>query len=157
MNEAKGLKIIHLNTRSLVSKIDQLRVWVAMHKPHIITLSETWLGSHISNSEINLTNYNLYRSDSVSMGGGVAIFISSDLTSELITPPGEAYLFECIFVKVTLHENKRLIIGSIYRPPSSPADSFNNIISTINSISQKNEWCATLVWCLCGNSSFLLA
>lgn len=56
MNEAKGLKIIHLNIRSLVSKIDQLCLWVALHKPHIVTLSETWLDSNISNSEINMTD-----------------------------------------------------------------------------------------------------
>lgn len=85
-----------------MSKIDLFRVWVEMHQPHIITLSETWLGSHISNHEITLSNYNLYRTDRASRGGVVAIFVSTDLISEHLHPTVEADLFECIFVNVTV-------------------------------------------------------
>ena len=42
-------------------KIDLLRAWVVLHKPNIITLSESWLNSNISENEINLPNYVLYR------------------------------------------------------------------------------------------------
>ena len=61
-----------------------LRIWVVLHKPKIITLSETWLNSNISDSELQITNYLLYRSDRCSSGGGVAIYVSSHLVTELI-------------------------------------------------------------------------
>ena len=57
MDSVKGLKIIHINIRSLKHKIDLLRPWVEQHKPNIMTLSETWLNDKISNNEIKLTNY----------------------------------------------------------------------------------------------------
>lgn len=139
MDGVKGLKIIHLNIRSLLPKIDLLRVWVEQYKPNVITLSETWLTNRISNNEIKLTNYVLYRADRGCRGGGVATYVSSNLVSELIIPHVEPLHFECIFVKVTLHENKYITIGNIYRPPSAPAESFNCIISTINSITCRNE------------------
>jgi len=139
MSDTKGIKIVHLNIRSLIPKIDLLRAWVALHKPNIITLSETWLNSSISDTEINLLNYTLYRSDRSSRGGGVAIYVSSELISELTIPTVKPLHFECVFVKVIFHENKSLIIGSIYRPPSSPAETFDHLISTINSISCNNE------------------
>ena len=125
--------------RSLVPKIDLLRVWVNQYKPDIITLSETWLTNKISNNEIELTNYVLHRADRGLRGGGVATFVLSNLASEVITPEIEPSNFECLFVKVILHENKYITIGNIYRPPSAPADSFDCMISTINSISCKNE------------------
>ncbi len=139
MDETKGLKIIHVNIRSLAPKIDLLRVWVDLHKPNIITLSETWLNNNISDNEINLTNYVLYRSERCSRGDGVAIYVSSDLASELIIPTVAPLHFECIFVKITFHTNKCIAIGSIYRPPSSPAESFDCIVSTISSIPCKCE------------------
>lgn len=104
-----------------------------LYKPNIITLSETWLNSNIP------SNYTLYRSDRSSRDGGVAIYVSSEFISELTIPAVVPLYFECVFVKVIFHENKSLIIGSIYRPPSSPAETFDHLISTINSISCKNK------------------
>ena len=138
MDSVKGLKIIHLNIRSLQSKIDVLRPWVEEHKPSVITISETWLNNNISNNEIKLTNYVLYRADRCTRGGGVATYVSSTLASELIVPTVEPSLFESIFVKVIFHENKYITIGNINRPPSSPVESFNCVVSTINSINDKN-------------------
>lgn len=54
LDEVKGLKIIHLNIKSLVCKNDLLLAWVDLNKPGIITLSETWLNSSVSDDEINL-------------------------------------------------------------------------------------------------------
>ncbi len=63
----------------------------------------------------------------------MAVYVSSDLVSELIIPTVEPLHFECIFVKVIFHSNKCITIGSMHRPPSSPAESFNCMISTITS------------------------
>jgi len=139
LDKVKGLKIIHLNIRSLVCKIDLLRAWVELNKPDVITLSETWLNSNVSDVEINLTNYVVYRLDRCSRGGGVAIYVSISLVSELIIPSVDPLYSECIFVKVVFHLNKCIIIGSIYRPPSAPVESCNCLISTINSVFGKNE------------------
>lgn len=70
MNSAKGMHIIHLNIRSLLPKIDLLRAWLTYNKPHVITLSETWLNSNISDDEVAIDNYTLYREDRGSRGGG---------------------------------------------------------------------------------------
>ena len=140
LDDIKGLKIIHLNIRSLVPKIDLLRTWVYLHKPKIITLSETFLNNDILDNEISIRNYILYRADRATRHGGVAIYVSTDIASEIVTPIIGPQGFESVFVKIILHRtNKCLHIGSIYRPPSSPVDSFNNLISTITSIPDMNE------------------
>ena len=49
----------------------------------------------ISNEEIHLDDYVLYRADRGSRGGGVAIYVSSNLSSELVTPTQHPLNFEC--------------------------------------------------------------
>jgi len=46
---------------------------------------------------------------------------------------------DVLFVAIIVHENKQLTIGNIYRPPSSPTDSINDILAAINSLDRHNE------------------
>ncbi len=57
--------------------------------------------------------------------------ISIGHASELFIPSVDPLHCKCIFVKVILHLNKCITIGSIYRLTSSPVESFNFLISTI--------------------------
>ena len=82
----KGLFVIHLNIRSLPHKIDLLRAWLVYNKPSVITLSETWLNNNISDDEIKLDGYVVYRADRDAHGGGVATYVSSNLFSEHVIP-----------------------------------------------------------------------
>lgn len=67
--------------------MDLLKAWVSYNKPSVITLSETWLHDGISNNEIHLDDYVLYRADRGSRGGGVATYVSSNLSSKLTKTP----------------------------------------------------------------------
>lgn len=136
----KGLYAIHINILSLTRKIDQLRAWLAYNDPNIITISETWLTDDTTDSDIKLDNYTVYRADRGSRSGGVATYIKNNIKSQLIIPKVKPEQFEGIFVKVILNENKQLIIGNIYRPPSFPKlESVKNIISTVSSIDNLSE------------------
>lgn len=136
---AKGLKVIHLNIRSLVLKTDLLRAWVTLYKPNIITISETWLHNNITDDKIEIDNFVLSRAHRASRGGGVALYIAEHIISECVIPNVEPVNFECLFINIILHDNKHLTIGNIYRPNSTPASSTNNILSTINSLEKHNE------------------
>jgi exonuclease III len=122
----------------LTHKIDLLRAWLSYNKPSIITLSETWLNSEISDADVKLDGYTLYRADRATRGGGVATYISSHLSSELIMPKERAFHFECLFVNIAFHETKRITIGNIYRPPNSPFESTNCILATISYLDYAN-------------------
>lgn len=109
----KGLRVIHLNIRSLVSKTDELRAWVTHYKPNIITISETWLHSKITDESVEIDNFVLYRSDRASRGGGVATYVAANLVSECVILNEEPVNFESLFINITFHDNKHLIIGNI--------------------------------------------
>ncbi len=62
-NTSKGLCIAHLNVRSLLPKISEIRLLCSELKLSVLGCSETWLDGSILDSEIEIVNYNLIRRD----------------------------------------------------------------------------------------------
>lgn len=128
-----------MNIRSLLPKIDLIRVWIAQNKPDIITFSETRLHSEICDNDIHIDNFVLYRADRPTRAGGVACYVSTRFISEPAIPKVTSSLFESLFIRLKLHENKHLIIGTIYRSPPVHPDSTKSLISTLTSIEHPCE------------------
>jgi len=70
-----------MNARSLVSKMDELLILVEVYKPHIIGITESWGNSDITDSELSITGFNLFRRDrpTTHKGGGVLLYVSDEL------------------------------------------------------------------------------
>ena len=60
---AKGFRIAHLNVRSLVKKIDQVRILLRDKPVDIFTVSETWLQPHLSTRLVEIDGYEVIRLD----------------------------------------------------------------------------------------------
>ena len=76
----RGLKVSHLNVRSLLPKIDLVRLFISKNPFDVFTLSETWLKPSITNAEINIPNYLITRQDRKDKaGGGTAIYVREGL------------------------------------------------------------------------------
>ncbi len=78
------------------SKLDQMRtIFKLEHKFDIIGVSETWLTQSVTDEDINLESYDVYRKDRNGRGGGVCIYVNSALPSkrreDLETPTLELY------------------------------------------------------------------
>ena len=93
----KGLRICHLNIRSLVNKIDEIKVFCETHKPHALCLNETWLDTSIADGEIQLDGYSHIRRDKTRHQGGVLVYIASNVNfkerDEIGDESGELQLF----------------------------------------------------------------
>ena len=59
LTSIKGLKIAHLNVRSLVDKIDQLRVLLSNLPVDILCLSETWANANHTPTFLEIPGYEL--------------------------------------------------------------------------------------------------
>ena len=78
----RGLRIAHLNARSLVSCIDDIRLLIHEEQLDILTLSETWLDGTINDLEVCPAGMNIICKDRNRRGGGTAILISDRLRFE---------------------------------------------------------------------------
>ena len=95
MNNSISIRLY--NVRSLLPKIDNFRTDCMIEKPHIVCLSETWLCPDIKDEEIYVNGYEIIRLDRNRSGGGVAIYIGSNLSYKVIFMDSE---IECMCVSV---------------------------------------------------------
>ena len=120
LKHVKGLTMIHLNIRSLLNNIEELRMFINENKPDVVTLSETWLDKDILDEEININQYNLERKDHNRNGGGTAIYIQERLLYQTI----EVNDLEIVLCSIRPLRSRPIIIGSVYRSPNN--NSFKN-------------------------------
>ena len=81
LSSCKGLKIAHLNVNGLFRKIDDVRILVNRTKLDILSISESKLCNDISDVEIKIPNFRLFRLDRDRHGGGVVIYCSENISS----------------------------------------------------------------------------
>ena len=112
----RGLHFIHLNARSLLPKMDEIRQFTARTKAAVIAVTETWLDSSIEDKEVELPGFYCYRRDRNRNGGGVCLFIRSDL-SFIPCPEIQIETLEAAWVEIRLPKTKPIVVGVCYRPP----------------------------------------
>ena len=96
-----------------------------------IGLTETWLTDHDDTNCYNMNGYTLVTHPrQEGRGGGVGIYISNK----------HLYKIRHDLMKRYETNNNTFIIGSIYKPPNTNIDSFNDeLLSILNSISLENK------------------
>ena len=77
------LKCTHHNIRSLYRNMDEIRV-LHDNDIHVLALNETLLDVSIHDNELRIQDYDLIRKDRNRNGGGVAIYIQSSISYELV-------------------------------------------------------------------------
>lgn len=136
--DCKGLKIAHLNVNGLVKKIDNIRILLNRAKIDVLTISESKLCNDISDAEIKIPNFKLYRLDRDRHGGGVAIYCSENLSSFDHSKLSNKE-FESLWIKIKLKQSKPIHICSTYRSPSidKPLEHTKNLCSYLKSCLNK--------------------
>jgi hypothetical protein len=119
---SKVLNFIHLNTRSLLPKLDELRILAANTKVAVIGITESWLDASVTDSEINITDYSILRRDRNREGGSVCIYIRNDFIFKL--RDDICTTLETVWAELYLPKTRPILIGVCYRPPKH-TDFFN--------------------------------
>jgi hypothetical protein len=125
----KGLHVAHLNVRSLLKHIDELRLLLRNSNIHILSLNETMLCPEITDSEVELPGYKLIRCDRNRNGGGVLLAIKDDLNFVKCYNSS----IEAVSAKVCLG-TKSVIFSSVYRPPNSDSTYCNHMIDYMEKV-----------------------
>ena len=116
----RGLRIAHLNARSLVSCIDDIRLLIHEEQLDILTLSETWLDGTINDLEVCPTGMNIIRKDRNRRGGGTAILISDRLRFEFRQDLNSDEI-EAVWLEIFPRSKRSMLICSAYRSPACNA------------------------------------
>ena len=128
----KGLKIIHVNTRSV---FNELRY--SLSDFDIIVFTETWLNGSVDDFMLHWKSFQLVRLDREGLrnkkGGGVCIYIRASISFEIVHD--FAHLLDSniqfIYLKVKPFMQKKTNLLGIYRPPDGKYREFMQHITGI--------------------------
>ena len=105
-------------------------------KPHIIGITETWANNDITDVELGLEGYAMFRKDRMGRrGGGVLLYIKENIPAYEVQLQEEADCNEAIWCKlVTGHT--RVTIGVVYRCPNITKQNNEKIHNAISEVSK---------------------
>ena len=118
-NKSKSeIKCVCLNAGSIINKKTELNIMVDDIKPHIICITESWENNDITNAELGLEGYVMFRKDRIGRrGGGVLLYIKDTIPAYEVPLQEKADCNEAIWCNlVTGHTT--VIIGVVYRCPN---------------------------------------
>lgn len=137
INGIAGLSIGHLNVRSLLPKIDEIRYILHNVKFDVFCINESWLDNGISESEFNIDGYKtLYRHRN-RHGGGIVVYIKENIIFTRRCDLEQTQV-ECLWIEVKFN-NKQLLLCSIYRPPSAKPEYFDYMLDLIEKACCENK------------------
>ena len=116
---SKGLHFLHLNIRSLLPKLDEIRLIVKESNAAIFGLTETWLDNSVSDSEVAIEGYSIVRKDRNRHGGGVCVYVRDNLTFNTRSDLDEET--ESVWLDLLLPRTIPVLVGVCYRPPKDSA------------------------------------
>ncbi len=115
---SSSITIVHWNCNGLSSKVDQLKTYLSLHSPNILTLNEIKCNNNSAIYNLNQIQYNsIYKIREESKGGGIALLINNKIKFEEINL--EQFKEEIIGIKICTENNTELNIFTYYNPPQS--------------------------------------
>ena len=144
-----AISVLSLNCQSLNAKIDELRSYITMFQTQnyqfsVICLQETWLDERADVNLLQIPGYNLITHSKIcSAHGGLAIYIREGLHYRNLTleiTNSATRIWEGMFIEITIpnyyshHQNKKIIVGNIYRPPRDILENYTEFISQFDQL-----------------------
>ena len=129
------LLFAHLNIRSLIAegKLDDLKLLLDKCGCVVFGLSESWLDNTVSDVEVDVQGFEIFRKDRNRKGGGVLVYVSKALRPcrrfDL-----ELDGFEAVWIEIR-HKRKRMLVCNLYRPPTSNIDWMNKFVDLLDKAS----------------------
>jgi hypothetical protein len=108
----------------------------------IVAIAESWLnGETINNETIHVPGYTVFRTDRVhhancSRGGGVLLYVHESLNAVDLSISTHLCETDCdsVWCNITINNSLRLVVGCVYRPPSSSTVKTESIFDQIRDI-----------------------
>lgn len=128
--EQNAFSILHVNARSLNKNFHKLELLLNRlnHKFKVIAVTETWLNG-TNEAHFKPPGYNLLsKPRTAKSGGGVALYISSDIEYTLINdiPNPDNANFEYAIAELKITSSNKILIASVYRPPDGNLREFTD-------------------------------
>ena len=133
----QGLSILYTNARSIVNKIQELKLLAHNSQPHIIAITESWTHPNIANSYLHIPNYYIAarhdRNDTQNgRGGGILIYVHDQLKS--VETTSQSPFNQYASLQIPLTQKDSLSIYVFYRSPNSTSSNNQLMLDVLQAI-----------------------
>ena len=107
----------------------QLKELVNTNKIDVLTSSETWLNTTVTNKELEIEGFKLHRLDRLhKKGGGVCAYVRKNIKSSLMKELTQISVtsFHQLWINLQYKKTRSLLVCVSYRPPDHSLDCFEN-------------------------------
>ncbi len=133
------ISVLYTKARSLIPKRDEFTAYIAVEKPDIVAISETWASSQHLISELTIPGYeSFHKNRTHNKGGGVICYVKYTL-SALKIDKQEAEAYDSILVEVATKNNKKFSFATVYRPLKTKAADDIVLYQEIHTAAQNNN------------------
>ena len=133
-----GNKCVCLNARSIVNKRNELNIMVEDIDPHIIGVAESWVTPDISDAELGMTGYVMFRKRRLGRrGSGVILYIKESIQAHEIKLEKEAECEEAVWCNIVTG-NSTLTVGLVYRSPNITIEENEKVHNAIKEVSKRD-------------------
>ena len=139
--ESNTFTILSLNCASINAKFDEILIKLRQLKNkgtdiNIICLQETWLNDDSDTSQLQIEDYVLVSQGKRCSGhGGLLIYVKQNLTYTILAIKNDSTIWENLFIEIEENENnKKIVIGNIYRPPLNTYENYSQFITELTPI-----------------------
>ena len=138
--------ILSINCQCLQAKHDTLNIYLEKFQKHncafsAVCIQETWLNAKSDFSLFNINGYQLVAEPATSsVHGGVAVYLHNSFEYKILNNFASTETYDCIFIEISgkdsddTLDDKKIIVGNIYRPPRDDIENYRIFTNDINRI-----------------------
>lgn len=111
-----------------------VRIWAISTNAVVLVLSETWLNKSISDKDVSVGGYNLFRIGRPKKGGGVAIYVKKSFLVNVIVSKSISRQFELLDLDLEVSKSLHIMVVGCYRPPSADSSTLSSLREFLTSL-----------------------
>ncbi len=120
-------------------KLDEFTAYIAVEKPVIMAVSETWASSKNFMSEFSIPGYESFSKNRTHEKGGGVMFYAKTTLSAVNIYKQVAETYDSILVAITTKSSKKFSFATVYRPPKNMAADDTALYQEIHNAAQNND------------------
>ena len=124
------------NVCHITNKVDELSGVVSVNDPSVVMITESWLSTNIPDSAVMIgNNYNIFRLDRRTPGGGVLAYVNTCIPVERISnleEEGKEVLWLVLKPPRAPRPFSSITVVITYYPPGQPRERENEIIEYLS-------------------------
>lgn len=133
------MQFIAVNCQSYISKQGAFKNLVECSKPDIIVATVTWLDSSVANTELELHNFTIFRTDRPKGKHGEEMIAVIESIQSTVISFKNTEISDIMWAQIKCQQHMDILIGACYRPDIADQTTLPDIWESLESMTAERK------------------